>query len=338
MPVSTSLGAVGEFAASRHGAVTRNQAARLGLGHQAVARLLDRKVLLEPVPGVLHIAGAPSTWERRLYTATLECSSHAQGEMRIAIAASAARLHLVDGFLTDTSVRVAARRGAATRAPDVTVTQTLHQYVLDDDEFDSDLTIVHGIPCTTLARTLCDIARYHPQRYERAVDDFVRRGYSIDWLVRTADRVPMGGRWRRVLAADLERRRGGRLPDSWFERLVEACLHSPVLPSPVRQFEVRRGDGSLVGRVDLAFPHLRLAVEAHSRKFHTGPTREAFDQHREQELAAEGWLTTYVGWAEATGSPAAVRRSIERIAARRAADLGVALLPSPNAVRPAAGR
>jgi very-short-patch-repair endonuclease len=132
------------------------------------------------------------------------------------------------------------------------------------------------------------------------------------------------------------------VPDSWFERLVEACVQSPLLPPVIRQHEVRRADGSFVARVDLAIPSLRLAIEANSRRWHTGPSAEAFDQRRENQLAEEGWHTTYVGWANVSASPATVRRTIERIAVRRAADLGLDLPSSmwvpPNAQRPLAGR
>ncbi len=78
---------------------------------------------------------------------------------------------------------------------------------------------------------------------------------------------------------------------------------------------------------DLRTPltRLRLAIEAHSRAFHTGATREAFDEQRDNELATIGWDVRYVGYTHATRTPAAVRTTIEQIVVRRATDLGVAL-------------
>ena len=55
------------------------------------------------------------------------------------------------------------------------------------------------------------------------------------------------------------------------------------------------------------------------------PISEAIDEQRESLATAEGWLFKYLGWYQATRSPEAVRRDIERVAARRAADLGVTL-------------
>lgn len=327
MPTSTPLGAVGELAASRHGTFTRRQAAHIGTSAQAISRLRDRGFLIEPTPGVLCIAGMPRTWRQHVYVATLE-----GGDNRVAVGATAARLHGIDGFLNENEAHVAARRGAATRLPRVRLSQTIDGY------HPSHVTTIDGIRCTTHARTLCDIARYHPDHYERAVDDFVRRGHSLNWLAQTAERVAARGPWRRMVEHDLAvRRRGGRVRDSWFEKLVEQCLRSPSLPPAVRQYEVRRSDGTFVARVDLAIPALRMAIEAHSRQFHTGHRAEAIDQRRENELAGESWLTTYVGWSDATSSPARVRLTIERIAARRAADLGLDLRTLVNAPGPAAG-
>ena len=312
MPTSTLLGAVGELAASRHGAFTRRQAADIGITHQAISRLRDRGVLLEPAPGVLVIAGMPSTYAQRVYVATL-----ANGGSGLAIGDSAGRLHSLDGMEAATTIDIAVPRGGRLHLPGVRAWQVRGRYG------HLDVTLVDGIPCSTLARTVCDLAWCHPTAYERAADDFQRRGHSLAWMQQTMERTPRrrGDGLDRV-AADIQRRRsGGRVRESWFEQLVECCLTSRRLPPLVRQHDVHDHRGSLVGRVDLAFPSLRLAVEAHSRTFHTGPRREAFDQRRENELAVVGWDTAYVGWADATGTPAQVCRTIERIAARRATDL-----------------
>jgi hypothetical protein len=68
------------------------------------------------------------------------------------------------------------------------------------------------------------------------------------------------------------------------------------------------------------------------------PTREAFDQRRDDELAIEGWHTAYAGWSDATRTPASVRRTLERIATGRAMDLGIDLRALVNPQRPTAGR
>ena len=87
---------------------------------------------------------------------------------------------------------------------------------------------------------------------------------------------------------------------------------------------MREGD-RLVGRVDLACVPLRLAVEAHSRRFHFGAGPGSADQRRDDDLAAIGWDVRYVGWHTATATPVEVAWTIDRVARRRAIDLGIAL-------------
>ena len=120
------------------------------------------------------------------------------------------------------------------------------------------------------------------------------------------------------------RQRGGRVPDSWFERLVERCISPIDLPPWVCQHVVRGDDGAVVGRLDLACPALLLGVEAHSRGFHFGARPEALDEQRDNRLGALGWHIVYVGWV-ATEAPATVAATIDAIARRRAAQLGISI-------------
>ena len=259
--------------------------------------------------------GAPATYEQRVYIATLAGGGHG-----LALAGTAAKLHQVDGFDDFVDVMVAIQRGGRLPLPGVIATQRRGQYS------SLDVTSVQHIPCTSLARTVVDIARYHPERYERAADDFQRRGCNLLWLQQTLERIPrQRGDGLDMAFADLHRRqRGGTVRGSWFEQLVEACLTSPRVPPIARQFCIYTASGEFVARPDLAIPALRLAIEADSRKHHTGPAQEAFDERRENRMAEEGWQTSHVGWAD-KAAPATVCRSIERIVARRAADLGVDL-------------
>jgi hypothetical protein len=316
MPTCTVLGAVGELAASRHGAFTRSQAAEHGLDHAALARLVRRGVLLQPSPNVLVVRGAPDTWHQRAYIAA--CTA---GELGLAIGGTAARLHGIDGFAEFPDLLIAGPRGRRLHLADATLTQLRHTY---HDQF--DVVVVDHIPCSSLARTVADLARYHPQRYERAADDFQRRNQSLEWLAHTIEGVPVRrGDGRALMLTDLDRRRnGGTVRGSWFEQMVELCVASPRIPPVVRQHSVFGPSGEFIARPDLAIPSLRIAIEAHSRRFHTGLSIEAFDERRDNRLTEVGWLTSYVGWAD-TSAPRTLCRSVERIVSRRALDLGLDL-------------
>jgi hypothetical protein len=119
--------------------------------------------------------------------------------------------------------------------------------------------------------------------------------------------------------------RGGRAPDTWFERLVERCVAIIDLPPWERQHRVVDEEGRFLGRVDLACPLLRLGVEAHSKRYHFGVMAGGSDQARDDDMTAAGWNLRYVGWYAATKTPDQVAAMIGRIARRRAIDLGVAL-------------
>jgi very-short-patch-repair endonuclease len=130
------------------------------------------------------------------------------------------------------------------------------------------------------------------------LDDVRRRGVSLRWLDETASRLHRPGQsgtgvLLRLLAVAWEM---PAVRGSWFEKLVEDCLQSSELPPLVRQHAVRGSDGRLAGILDLAFPSIRLGVEAHSRQFHFGRAAEHGDEDRDHRLARCGWEVLYVGW------------------------------------------
>ncbi len=308
-----AMGAVAELAASQHGAFTRRQAAAIGLSPRQIRSLAGLSLIDEPVPGVLRIRAAPATWHQELMIATLSGPGFWAGYR------AAAYLHYMDGFRRQPLVEVVGSRSCR-RIRGLDVVQHWVE-PLDAD----DLTSIDGIPCTSYARTVVDVCSVVDGELAlRAVDDFERRRASLNWLRLTAERVHRPGQSGTGTVFRLldRRQRGGRVPDSWFERLVERCLEMPGLPPWVRQHEVVDANGCVIARLDLACPDLLYGVEAHSREFHFGQGAESIDQRRENRCTALGWQLSYVGWYD-TESPSTVAKTIEAIARRRAAQLGV---------------
>lgn len=314
MHSSDAWGAVAGLGAAQHGAVTRKQASSLGLSSRSIRRFVDDGLLREPVPGVLVFTAASDTPRQRLWIAT-----HSAGGGFLAAGSAAAWLYDVDGFAWDPPTEVIGARG---RRPPALPGLVLRQgEIAREDRHEVD-----GIPCVGLARPICDVATQFGRDVAlRAIDDFERHQFSLQWLALTAERLHRPGQSGTRIVLGLLAQRNGRPPDTWFERLVEACVRIPGLPPWTRQHDVCDDTGHLLGRVDLACVPLRLAVEAHSKQFHFGAGRESADQHRDDDLAAAGWDVRYVGWHAATRTPYHVARMIERVARRRAADLGVAL-------------
>ena len=157
----------------------------------------------------------------------------------------------------------------------------------------------------------------------RALTDARRRGIGLTSLRDTAERLHRPGqRGTGVLLRHLDSiPYEGRVPESWFEELVAACLHDARIPEVVPQYEIVDEAGRFVARVDLAIPSVRLGLEAHSRKFHFGPQAESLDEQRDVRVAACGWELLYLGW-HSTKRPAVVADTIaEVVLARQRTDL-----------------
>jgi hypothetical protein len=270
----------------------------------------SRGVIEEPVPGVLAFAPAPHTWHQALYIATLASGSAGVGSHR-----SAAAMHGVDG-VEKSVLEVSVLRGVRLRIPGVIV----HQVSVPIPP--EDIVEIDGIRCTSFARTLVDLASVvAPRALERAVDDFERRGFSLTWLEQVATRLHRPGQrgTKRILAEVDRRRQRGQVRGSWFEKLVEECLSSNALPPLAQQHEIRDGVGRFICRVDLAIPDVKLAIECHSRSFHTGTHAELVDQRRENRAMLEGWQFLYLGWADRK-TPREARQFLEKLITRRRVD------------------
>ncbi|MCU1344335.1 MAG: hypothetical protein JWL70_601, partial [Acidimicrobiia bacterium] len=266
------IGAVAEFAAPRHGVISRKRAAQIGLTPWQVADLLRAGLLSEPLRGVLVFRSSAPTW--RQSCAVLDAGMRGRG---LQSHRASARLHLLDGC-RDEVFEVTVHRGRPTLPPN-TIIHRVHRWCAEDE------VLIDGIRTTGLARTLADLGSVvGADRVLKALDDARRRGVSLNWLQLTAERLHRPGqRGTKVLLTLLDRIRRGDdpLPGSWFERLLEEYLKHPGLPTLVRQYEIRDDRGRVIARPDLAIPELKLGFEAHSRQFHFGQAPEAADEWRD---------------------------------------------------------
>ena len=152
---------------------------------------------------------------------------------------------------------------------------------------------------------------------QRAFDDAWRRRTSLKWLRDTAERLHRPGVQGANALLQRLNEASGIAPDSWFERLISELLDIRGLPEMTRQYSVRNRLGQFVGRLDIGFPAVRLGVEGHSRRYHSGPGVEARDEHRDLRLAAMDWEVVYVGWRATTHTPTEVAALIAEIVCLR---------------------
>jgi very-short-patch-repair endonuclease len=187
-------------------------------------------------------------------------------------------------------------------------------------EHSLDFTEVDGIRCTGVARTLCDLGSVDSrERVKMAFESAWRNGYSLTWMRQTAERLHRPGqRGTGVLLRLLASAETYTTPTaSALEVVVEEALAG--IPGVVRQFSVFDATGRFVGRPDFAIPHLKIAIEAHSRKFHFGQQREDSDAAREADLQSQGWIVRYTTRAQARNRRALRSSLIALIKARQIA-------------------
>ena len=155
-----------------------------------------------------------------------------------------------------------------------------------------DRTTLHGIPVTSLARTVVDLAEVlHPGRLPDALHQAeVRRLLDLRAIKAALGRVPGRRRGAALLEALAAYRPENHATESEGERLLLQLCRDHQLPMP-RSNQLVNGY-----RVDALWPEARLAVEFDGAEFHH--TRRAFhaDRLRDRALAADGIQVLRVTW------------------------------------------
>jgi G:T-mismatch repair DNA endonuclease (very short patch repair protein) len=153
--------------------------------------------------------------------------------------------------------------------------------------------------------------------------DLIRRG-SLDDGVVLLDRPVNAGFVElaavRDAATALPRCRGSsqaRTVAEWADGLAESppetrlrlLLRRAGLPPPVAQYRVFGADG-FIGRVDFAYPELKLAIE-YDGMWHAEPGQFAKDRRRLNLMSAAGWRVLFVTGADMHEPDLLVRRVVE---------------------------
>lgn len=170
----------------------------------------------------------------------------------------------------------------------------------------SDIALHHGIPCTSVARTLLDLGGVVDRRaLERALDraDELRR-FDRKALAEVLARCPRR-RGARSLRAVLDEDAGPAATRSVAEERFLVAIQDAGLPRP----EVNRWiplEGSSGYRPDFLWPDVRLIVEVDSRTHHARRTAFRHDRQRDRRLALAGFETRRYGATEIVDDPAKV--------------------------------
>jgi very-short-patch-repair endonuclease len=261
--------AIQALAGRQHGVVAQAQLRAVGLSRQAIHRRVRRGWLVALRDGVYAVGHTALTSHSHLVAAVYACGPRALASHRAA--------GWLWGLLRQGQpVEVTAPRGRKPRNGIV-----VHRSRRIDDE---DRATVNGIPVTSVARTLVDLADILPEkRLADAVNEAeVQRLFDLKKVQSVLERLPgRKGRHKlkRVLAAYRDVQPFSR---SRAERLVLEICEQHGLPRPqantwIDEFEV-----------DFHWPEAGLALEFDGGAVHR--TTRAFheDRRRDRALAARG--------------------------------------------------
>jgi Protein of unknown function (DUF559) len=172
-----------------------------------------------------------------------------------------------------------------------------------------DVTVVNNIPCTTVARTLLDLAGVVTQRQlERSFDQAeIAEAFDLtaieDQLVRNPTRAGAKA-VRRVLT---EHYIGKTATWGENEEALLAITRPLGIPDPACNEFIVLDDGGPRIRVDFVWREQRVVVEADSRKWHTSRQRFEIDRQRDQRLIAAGWTVIRTTWRQMKYRPHELR-------------------------------
>jgi very-short-patch-repair endonuclease len=291
---------ISRIADAQYGVFSREQLRGLGVTNRMIYRRLASGRWERLNPNVFRVGGAPASWQQSLRAATL-----GWGDGSVISHRSAASIWRVAGFepgLVELTVPRHRRRA---------IPGIVHRNVL----FEADVTIHEGIPITTPARTLIDLASVCPtHQVEEALDDVLRRKMisipRIRW--RLAEIEGDGGRpGVSLLRSLIDARAEGIVSQSVLETRLLRVMVRAGLPKPVSQYRIRDG-GEQVAIVDFAFPTEKVAVEADGYRWHSGRIKWQADLKRRNRISSLGWCVIHATWDDLMDRPDQVIDSIKR--------------------------
>lgn len=281
------------IAATQHGVFDRCQAFAAGATPAFIRRRLDSGRWQQLGRGVYSFPGHAASWPRSLWTAHLACGTSSTVSHRSA--ARLARLGPIEGDPVDLIVPRGFRRGVVGIRP----------FRLADLR-PEHVTRIKGLPVTTPARTIVDVASVvSPTRLARIVEhaEVTGRCPLLHVAVMLDDLRRRGKPGVRRLCVVLDELGPGEaLPRTELERLADRVIELAELPPPLREYPLP-STTDLRGFVDRCWPEAMLIVEADGRRWHTRRHQIGLDHDRDLEASRLGFATSRLIWERLKGDP-----------------------------------
>jgi very-short-patch-repair endonuclease len=281
-----------------HGVAARFELLDAGVGRRAIEHRVESGRYLRIYEGVYAIGRADLTVYGRRRAIVLACGRRSVLSHRSAAGAWGLR---PDG---GTMWNVTVRRASAVR-PAAPVRVFRHPTLAEDE-----VTEVDGVPTTTVARTLLDLAAIVPAHHLRRA---VERAEQLEVFDLTAVRQTLAahprqpGRRQLVsLLADLHDHGPERTRSDVEAAFLQLCLDHG-LPRP----QVNRVENG--AEQDFRFPAHRLIVEVDSYTFHRGRRAFANDRARDRDALRRGHRTARFTAVEIASTPIAVAQELRAL-------------------------
>jgi Transcriptional regulator, AbiEi antitoxin/Protein of unknown function (DUF559) len=261
--------AIAVLAGRQHGYVNRAQLLELGLTPQAIRWRVHTGWLIPVYAGVYAVGSVQRTPVARSRAAVLAC-----GETAAPSHGSAASLWGFDKHWDvpfEVTVRALRKRNGIKVHRSRALTRR-------------DITRQHGIPVTSPARTVLDIApRLTGKRLSRFVNDALRTPYlHVPDLADVLNRNPAHPGTRRI-RAHVHSPTNSPLDDDFAEFARRYGLPAPVTNTYLLGYEI-----------DVLYPRERVIVEVDGYQFHSDRGSFERDRKRDAVMLAEGIVTVRI--------------------------------------------
>jgi hypothetical protein len=178
---------------------------------------------------------------------------------------------------------------------------------------ESERTVVRGIPCTTVARTLLDLAgAVRMTELRKAIAEAeVLRIFDLTAVQDVADhgRGRRGVARLRTLISELHP--STKLARGELERRFLELCDSAGLPAPEVNSKLLLGGRTVVP--DFLWRESRLIVETDGRQFHDTASAFERDRRRDQLLNVAGWTVIRCTWRQVIDEPTQLARTLRSL-------------------------
>ena len=276
---------IARIAGRQHGVIARTQLFRLGLDRKAIASRVAGGMLHPLHGGRVYAVGRNPLSVRGKYLAAV--MAHGRGAKLSHRAA--ADLWGIRPALCPSEVTVPA---VSRDIPGIRVHRTR---MLDPQDF----TVLHGIPVTTVARTLLDLAAIlRPADLDVVIDRAERQGlFDLNAVVDVLNRA--NGRKGAATLKRVVARYEHSTQKSKLERAFKNLLN-PATDIPSPSFNALTEGETSTHEVDALWEHAKLAVQVDGFEFHRTRRDREKDASSDADLELAGYRVMRLTWDDAT--------------------------------------